>query len=233
MDRQLVVHAQRERRRVHYLEAALDRLQVGEAGQELRVLVDARVAVVDAFDLVLRHQDRLGADLERAQRGRGVGGEERVAGAGGEDDDTALLQVPDGAAADVRLRDLGDRDRREHSRLGVAALERVLDGERVEDAREHSRVVGGRPVHARGGTLHAADDVPAADDDRQLDACPVNLGELVRERVDLLLVDAEVLAPGQRLAGQLEQDAVELRDRFRCRRRAGCHAGLTLPRRGA
>ena len=39
--------------------------QVRQLGQELRVRVDARVAVVDALDAVLRHQDRLGADLER------------------------------------------------------------------------------------------------------------------------------------------------------------------------
>src|SRR5712691_3821391 len=80
VNRQLVVHAQGERRRVHHLEAALDRLQVSQAGKELRRLVDARIAVVDALDLVLRHQDRLRADLERAQRGRRVRGEERVAG---------------------------------------------------------------------------------------------------------------------------------------------------------
>ena len=46
------------------------------------------VAVVDALRAALRHQDRLGADFERPQGGGGVGGEERVAGAGREDDDT-------------------------------------------------------------------------------------------------------------------------------------------------
>src|SRR5581483_5773959 len=186
IDRQLVVHAQRERGRVHHLEAALDRLEVRQAGQELRVLVDARVAVVDPAHLVLRHQDRLGADLQGAERGRGVGREERVAGTGGEDHDAALLEVPDGAAANVRLGDLGDGDRREHARLGVSPLERVLHGERVQDARDHA----GR------GALHAADDVPAADDDRELDACPVDVRDLVGERVDPLLVDPEVLVAG-------------------------------------
>ena len=47
----------------------------------------ARIAVEDALDPVLRHQDRLGADLERAQRGGGVGREVRVARAGREDHD--------------------------------------------------------------------------------------------------------------------------------------------------
>ena len=77
----------------------------------------ARVAVVDARDAVLRHQDRLGADLERPQRGGRVGREERVAGAGREDDDAALLEVPDRAAADVRLGDLAHVERRLDARV--------------------------------------------------------------------------------------------------------------------
>ena len=93
----------------------------------------ARVAVEHARDAVLRHQDRLGADLERAQRRRGVGREERVAGAGGEDDDAALLEVAHGAAADVRLGDLLHLDRRQHARVGAVPLERLLHRERVED----------------------------------------------------------------------------------------------------
>ena len=92
-------------------------------------------------------------DLERAQRGGGVGGEERVAGAGGEDHDAALLEVAHRAAADVGLGDLGDRDRRLHARVHAVLLERVLQRQRVEDGREHAHVVAGRAVHARGGAL--------------------------------------------------------------------------------
>src|SRR6476469_10902210 len=65
VDREPVVHAERERRRVHDLEAALDRLEMRKARQEARVGVDARVAVVDACDAVLRHQDGVRADLRR------------------------------------------------------------------------------------------------------------------------------------------------------------------------
>ena len=65
-------------------------------------------ARVDALDAVLGHQDDLGVDLGGAQRGGGVGREERVAGAGGEDHDAALLEVAHRAAADVGLGDLGD-----------------------------------------------------------------------------------------------------------------------------
>ena len=107
---------------------ALERLAVRDLGQEdsprrLR----ARVGVVDAVDAVLAHQDRLGADLAGPQRRRGVGREERVAGAAGEDDDAALLEVADRAAPDVRLGDLLDVERRLHARVDAELLERVLD----------------------------------------------------------------------------------------------------------
>src|SRR6476646_5121349 len=53
-----VVHAQRERGRVHDLEAALDRLEMRETRQKPGLGIDVRVSVVDTFDPVLRHQDR-------------------------------------------------------------------------------------------------------------------------------------------------------------------------------
>ena len=111
VDRQPVVHAQRERGRVHHLEAALDRLEVRELGQEPGAGVLVRVTVVDAVDAVLPHQDRVRADLQGAQRGSRVRREERVAGARREDHDPALLEVADRAAADIGLGDLGHGDR--------------------------------------------------------------------------------------------------------------------------
>jgi hypothetical protein len=51
-------------------------------------------------------EEGVGVDLGGAQRGGGVGCEERVAGARAKDDDAAVFQVADGAAADVWLRDL-------------------------------------------------------------------------------------------------------------------------------
>ena len=138
-----------------------------------------RVAVVHALDAVLRHQDRVGAHLERAQRGGGVGREERVAGAGREDHDAALLEVAHRAAPDVRLGHLGDRQRGHDARVGSLPLERVLQRERVEERREHPGVVGGRAVHpalGRGG--EAAVEVAAADDDRDVDAVAADAGDL-------------------------------------------------------
>ena len=80
----------------------------------------ARIAVVDAVDGVLRHQDRLGADLERAESRRGVRREERVAGAAREDDDPALLEMAHRTPADVRLGDLLDRQRGQHACVGTS-----------------------------------------------------------------------------------------------------------------
>src|SRR3954466_3770862 len=64
MDCEPVVHAKRECSRVHHLQPPLDRLQGREARDEAGVGILARVAVVDAPNAVLRHQDRVGADLE-------------------------------------------------------------------------------------------------------------------------------------------------------------------------
>ncbi len=201
-----------------------------ELGDEGRVRVHPRVAVVDAVHGVLRHQDRLGADLERPQRRGGVGREERVARPSGEDHDPALLQVAHGAPADVRLRNLGHRQGREHAGLRAAPLERVLDGHRVEHAREHPRVVGRRPVHPGRRPFHAADDVAAADDDRDLRAVLVDGHDLAGERLDALLVDAELAVAAQGFPGELEHDAGK-RGRYD-RLGVGAH-GPTLPLRSA
>src|SRR4029078_158802 len=66
VDREAVVHAERQRRRVHPLQPALDRLQVRDPREELSIRHASRVAVVHTFHAVLRHQDRVGAHLERA-----------------------------------------------------------------------------------------------------------------------------------------------------------------------
>ena len=152
------------------------------AGRKCAVGIGARVAVVDAVRAVLAHQDRLGADLERAQRRRRVGREERVARAGGEDHDPSLLEVAHRAAADVRLGDLRDLERGEDARVGTGALERVLQRQRVQDGREHARVVRGRAVHSLGRGRHAAVDVPAADDDRELEALRLHVDDLAGDR---------------------------------------------------
>ena len=79
------------------------------SGMNSALGVDRGIGAVDALDAVLRHQDDLRVDLRGAQRGGGVGGEERVAGAGREDHHPPLLEVAHRAPADVGLGDLARR----------------------------------------------------------------------------------------------------------------------------
>jgi hypothetical protein len=180
-----------------------------ELGQKSRVGILVRVAVIHAVDAVLAHQYGLGADLEGAQRRGGVGREERVPRAARENDHALLLEMPDRAPAQVRLRDLARRDRRENARVDPELLERVLDGEAVQQGGEHPRVVGSGSVHPLSGHLHPAVDVPRAEDDGGLDSELVNPDDLARDRLDPRAVDAVLLIAEQRLARQLEEDALE------------------------
>jgi len=147
-----------------------------------------------------------GADLDRAQRARGVGREEGVAGTGREDHDAPLLEVPDRASPDVRLGHRAHLDRGEHARLQARLLERILEGEGVDDRREHAHVVGRRPVHAVGARRHAPEDVAAADHDGNLDAQRRHLTQLPRDPFEHQRIDPVALAPGERLARDLQDD---------------------------
>src|SRR5580693_4247584 len=103
-NRQVIVHAQADRGRVHYPQAAGEHLGVVELVEPRRVGAVPRVGVVDAVHLgALEHRGR--ADLQGALCGAGVGGEERGSEPGTEDDDTALLQVPDRPPRNVGLGD--------------------------------------------------------------------------------------------------------------------------------
>src|SRR4029079_17493429 len=94
VDRQLLVAAERERGGVHHLQVARDRFVEGQ----LRVALGRRIFLgvrgVDAVDLGGLDDD-FGADLAAAQRGGGIGCEERVSGARGKDHDLAFIQVAD------------------------------------------------------------------------------------------------------------------------------------------
>jgi hypothetical protein len=94
----------------------------------------------------------------------------RVAGAAGKDHHAPLLQVTQRAAADVRLGELLHPDRRQHARLHPLALQHVLDGEGVDDGREHPHVVGGDAVHPLLAGDGAPHDVAAADHQPERDA---------------------------------------------------------------
>ena len=233
MDRQVVVHAEGERGRIHHLEAALDRLEVRHLRQEARVRVVARIAVVDALHAVLGHQDRLGADLEGTEGGRRVGGEERVPGPCCEDHDPPLFEVAHRAAADVGLGDLRDGDRGLDARVGAQSLQRVLQRKGVENRGEHPRVVGGRAIHPLRRDGHAAVEVAAADDDRELRSGAADGNDLARDRQHDAGIDAVVAGAHERLARQLQQRPMEgrrgcLRWPLCCLFRSDAHAPATV-----
>ena len=128
-------------------------------------------------------------------------------GAGAEDHDAALLEVPDRAPRDVRLGDLAHRDRGLDPGLDALLLQEVLERQAVHHDAEHAHVVGAGPVHAALLELGAAEEVAAAGDDRDLDAGALHGGDLAGDLLHDVGVDADPAA-AEHLAGQLEQDAV-------------------------
>src|ERR1019366_2237286 len=162
--RHVVVAAQRNGGGVHYPQVQPQDVRVGYLLELHRIGVQLGVGGVDAVHGGRLQQD-VRVDLHGAQRGGGVGGEERVARARGEDDDPALFQVADGAAADVGLGDLVDGDGRLHAAVDVQFLDRVLQRDGINHGGEHAHVVGGHAVHVDGLLGHAAKEVPASHHD--------------------------------------------------------------------
>src|SRR5439155_17767646 len=93
-NRHLVIHAERESSRVHYLELLLQGVEIGDVGKPFGSGVRFWVAVVDAIYFG-RLQDYFGADFVCAQGGGCVRREVRVSGTAAEDDDAAFLEMPD------------------------------------------------------------------------------------------------------------------------------------------
>ena len=151
-------------------------------------------------------KQHVGLDFHGAQAGRGVGGEEGIADAGGEDDDAALFEVAHGAAANVRLGHLVHEDGAHHPAGDAALLERVLHGDGVDDRGEHAHVVGADAVHLLGLLGDAAEEVASADDDADLDAQRVDIDDFAGDFGDLAGIEAEAARAGQYLTRKLEND---------------------------
>ena len=86
--------------------------------------------------------------------------------------------MTDGAQGDVGLGDLshgdGCLDAGGHPRL----LDEVLKGQGVHDGSQHAHVVGAGAIHAPRRELGAAEEVPASDDDGDLDSRAYGIGDL-------------------------------------------------------
>ena len=204
-DRHRVVAAEADGGRVSKLQVTSQDLVVVQSVEPDGVRVGLGITVVHAVD-ALGHQHHLRADLQRALRCGGVGREERRPKARAENDNTALLQVPDRPTRHVRLGDLPHRDGGLHPGLGVLLLQEVLQGQTVHDRAEHAHVVGSRTVHAAHRQFGAPEEVAASDDDRDLNAFGDHDADLSGDGDDDIRVDAERAVPSERLSGQLEDN---------------------------
>jgi hypothetical protein len=119
--------------------------------------------------------------------------------------------MPHRPPADVRLGDLRHLDGGHGSRRDADPLERVLQREGVDDRGQHAHVVAGGAVEAELAGREAAEDVAAADHQRDLYAHLVDALDLFRDRLDDAEVDAVIARPAKRLTAQLQEDAVVLR----------------------
>ena len=205
-DGHLVVHAEAEGRGVHDLELLLQRFEISDAGVAHGLGVFLRVAVVDAINLGGLKND-LGAHLVGPQGGGGVGGEIRIARAGGEDDHAPLLQMAHGAATDERLGNLRHVDGALHAGRHAMTFERILQGQRVDDRGQHAHVISRGALDAFFAARHAAKDVPAPDDDDQLQAQSAHLADLRGHVRHARAVDAIALRVAEGFAGKFEEDA--------------------------
>src|SRR5207302_3534658 len=101
----VVVFAEGDGGGVHDAEVEAEDVGVGDLVEFGGFFVDFGVGGVDSVDGGGFEED-VGFDLHGAEAGGGVGGEEGVTGACGEDDDAAFFEVAHGAAADVGFGDL-------------------------------------------------------------------------------------------------------------------------------
>src|SRR5215469_10622811 len=204
---QIIVHAQANRRSVHELQLPAQDVRVVELVEHVRVRGVARIGVVDALDLgALEH--RLGAYLERALGRAGVGGEKWSTEPRAEDNDPALLQVPDRTPRYVRLGYLTHRDRGLNARLDAQLLEHVLQGQAVDNGAEHPHVVRPGPVDTPMRERGTAEHVAATDHDRHLHSEPPRVGDLAGQVRHHVRVDAEPGPAGEGLPRKLEHYAV-------------------------
>ena len=169
--------------------------------------VEIRVAIVDAVHLC-RLQNDVRANLAGAQgRGR-VGGKIRIAGAGDENDDAAQFEMPDGAAEDERLGHVFHFDGGLDASFDADLVERALQGETVDDGREHAHVIRGRAIHPAMAGGQSAPDIAAADDDRSLDAERLHFLDALSDFAHDLRRDVFARAAfAESFAAQFEDDA--------------------------
>ena len=207
-DGHVVFHAERDGRRVHDLEAAGDDFLVADVVEARGGRVLDRVCGVDAIDLGGLHDDVAFA-FDGAECGAAVRREERVARTGGEDDHGARGEELQSLAAVEEFTDRFHADGGHHHGIHTLLVERVLHGEAVHHGAEHAHGITLGAVHAAGRSGNSADEVAAADHERDLHALLDDGGDFGRHVGENLVVDTVALFACEGFATELEKNTLE------------------------
>src|SRR5882757_1066747 len=208
--RQAVVPAHDDRGRIHHVQLVGEDPVEGQRGKADGGRIPHRIVGIDTVHLG-RLQEHVGVDFDRTQRRRRIGGEEGIAGAGGEYHHPPFLEMTHSPPADVVLADLVDTNGRHDARVHSQSLERVLHGKRIHDGGQHAHVIGRDAIHSRPGEPGAAKDVATADDHGGLHAHRNDLLQFPGNTLEYGRVHAVVGGAEQRLTGQLDEDSGEAR----------------------
>ncbi len=182
-DGDMIVHAEAERGGIHHVEPLRDTLVEGDGVVAFGIRVFAGVGIIDAIDLC-GFEDDIGSHFAGAEGGSGVGGEERVAGARSEYDDSVFIELGRSAAAYEGFRDVFHFDGGLDDAGDAVVGECAFEGEGVHDGCEHAHVIGGGAVHAAGGCAGSAPEVAAADDDAELESLGGGFADFEGDAVD-------------------------------------------------
>ncbi len=188
---------------VHDLEAAAQHFVVGDVGELGGCGVFLGVGGVDAVDAGAFEHD-VGFDLDAAQAGACVGGEEGVARPGGHDDYFACLHALDGLPLAVEFAYGLHADGGQHAGLDAGGRECRTQGEAVDDGGQHAHLVALDAVEAFAGAAQSAEDVASADDDAYLYAHVADFFYLCCVLGKALLVDAVLPGAHEAFAAELQ-----------------------------
>ena len=144
----VLVAAQRERRGVHHLQVLDDRLVERERPRRTRAPSSFIGSAVYTPSTLVAFSTRVHAHLAPAQRGGGVGREERLPVPAAKITTLPSSRWRSARPADVRLGDLVDPPPTARATRRRSFLERVPQRQRVHEGGQHAHVVGGRAVHA-------------------------------------------------------------------------------------
>src|SRR5262249_43325519 len=130
-------------------------------------------------------------------------------GTAGKYHDPAFFQMAESTAPDERLGHLVHLDSGHHPRVHALFFQRILEGKRVNDRRQHAHMVGGYAVHLPRLLGHTTKEVPAAHHQSDLHTKRVDIANLAGDSVDSVGLHSKAFVAGQSLAGKFEQDAFE------------------------